>query len=655
MTPPKGTKEYFESVKVNHRPEREYVVCAYQKGFATRFWIGLLLLQFAGMLHAQAMQPWLTRAHDNQRSGWNNQETSLTQAGIVAKGVSIKAIVPVYGDARGVEAQPLIVPQATTANGVHDVMLLCSMANQCRAVDAHTGADIWDVTLGMPITGSTAIDGWMINQHWGALSTGVVDPNDNRFYQVYWASPDGSGSPQTARYYMAVLNVATGAPVVPPVMITGISQGYDFNAAMRKARSSAVLLNQNGTRTVLQCSGTVQETSNGADGFCFAFDTYTNKVTAIQATTAGEGAGIWMAGQGLTCDKSSTYCYAVTGNGDFDGATQWGESFIQLQYTPPTATTVATLAISKGWSPWTDLQRSGQAQVPLGKLAGESMPSEAIRPVGSAMSVSFKHAKLVAEMNAQGQPVTLVFPSMATGAWSDEDWGSSGPACIFQIGTCIAAGKDGEAFSLPVPGFAATTAATVGTVANCQYAQPVWLTMSPGPIDPCPADPTTLNFFPNGNTAHLHMTPVQFYDPVLQSWTLFVWGENQQLHKWRVSANGSLAWVANGHEYASANVRDTPPGGMPGGFCAGSSNGSDPNSAILVCTVPLGDANKTVTPGRILIYDAVHLAADGYLNLLWDSQAWAWNFKFDKFLPPVIDGGEIMVPTYDGRVFILGQ
>jgi hypothetical protein len=158
--------------------------------------------------------------------------------------------------------------------------------------------------------------------------------------------------------------------------------------------------------------------------------------------------------------------------------------------------------------------------------------------------------------------------------------------------------------------------------ANCAKlaALPVWLTMSPGPVDPCPTDSTTLNFFPWGDTAHLHMTPVQFFDPTLQSWTIFAWGENSQLHKWAVSAAGNLTYVAQSNEFASADVRGNPPGGMPGGFCSGSSNGGDANSAILVCTIPYGDANAQVVNGRLVVYDPVHLAADGSLKVLWDSQ-----------------------------------
>jgi hypothetical protein len=174
--------------------------------------------------------------------------------------------------------------------------------------------------------------------------------------------------------------------------------------------------------------------------------------------------------------------------------------------------------------------------------------------------------------------------------------------------------------------------------------------MSPGPVDPCPVDPTILNFFPWGNSAHLHMTPVQFFDPVLNSWTLFVWGENAQLHKWAVSSTGNLSYVAQSHEYASADARGNGTGGMPGGFCSGSSNGADPNSAILACAIPYGDANSQVTNGRLLVYDPVHPAADGSLRVLWDSQRWGTAFLFNKFNPPVIDGGQIYVPNYNGGV-----
>ena len=622
------------------------------------FHLGLLacvpLLAITENCMAQStMVPWLTRSANNARSGWNPHETQLTQASVASKGIVRATIIPVIGDARGMEAQPLILPNVKTALGTRDVMVLPSMANVVRGVDAHDGSGIWQVTLSMPVTGSANIDMHAINDHWGCLSTGVIDPDAQRLYQVCWVSPDKTGNPQTARYFMFVLNVADGTQIVPPVMIQGKSGAQDFNAAMRKQRSSLVETNVGGVKTVFGCSGTINETEAGiASGYCFAFDVASNTVSAMLALTAGEGAGVWMAGQGPAADAQG-YLYLITGNGDFDGVSQWGESFLKLKYTPPSGGVPASLQVVDHWTPWTDLVRSGHAAAPAVKLAGVSTPSEAVKPVGGGMSIPLKNAKLVPMISDRGTPVLLVYPLMASGNWSDEDWGSAGPACIFSIGVCVAAGKDGIAYPIKTASLGGTTVADLANAkANCAKlaAPPVWLTMSPGPVDPCPADPQTLNFLPWGDSAHLHMTPVQFFDPVLQSWTIFAWGENAQLHKWAVSSTGSLRYVAQSDEYASADVRGNPPGGMPGGFCSGSSNGADPNSAILVCTIPYGDANAQVVNGRLLVYDAVHLAADGSLKVLWDSQRWGVQFLFNKFDPPVIDGGQIYVPNYNGGV-----
>ena len=604
-------------------------------------------------LAQSTMVPWLTRSRDNSRSGWNPHETQLTQTSVATKGIIRATIIPVIGDARGMEAQPLILPNVTTARGTRDVMVLPSMADVVRGVDAHDGSGIWQVALGTPITGSQSIDNHQINQFWGCLSTGVIDPDTKRLYQVCWVSPDKSGDPQTARYFMFVLNVADGSQVIPPVLIEGKSGTQDFNAAMRKQRSSLVETNVNGIKTVLGCSGTINETQAGvASGYCFAFDVATNAVTAMLAMTSGEGAGVWMAGQGAVADAAG-FLYVLTGNGDFDGVSQWGESFLKLKYTPPSGGVPAKLQVVDHWTPWTDFARTGQMAKPANKLAGMSAPSEAMKPVGSGMSMSLKNAKLLSMVNDRGTPILLVFPDMASGNWSDEDWGSAGPACIFSIAVCVATGKDGIAYPIKTVNLGGTTlAALKNPKTNCAKlaAPPVWLTMSPGPVDPCPLDPRKLNFFPWGDTAHLHMTPVQFFDPVLQSWTIFAWGENSQLHKWAVGSSGKLTYIAQGGEYASADARGNPPGGMPGGFCSGSSNGADPNSAILVCSIPYGDANAHVVNGRLLVYDAVHLAADGSLKVLWDSQRWGVQFLFNKFDPPVIDGGQIYVPNYNGGV-----
>ena len=110
-------------------------------------------------------------------------------------------------------------------------MVLPSMADVVRGVDAHDGSGIWQVRLGTPVTGARSIDSKLINQFWGCLSTGVIDADKQRLYQVCWVSPDKTGNPQTARDFMFVLRVADGSQVVRPVLIQGKSGTQDFNAA----------------------------------------------------------------------------------------------------------------------------------------------------------------------------------------------------------------------------------------------------------------------------------------------------------------------------------------------------------------------------------------------------------------------------------------
>jgi hypothetical protein len=392
---------------------------------------------FSLHLAAQTMVPWLTRSADNARSGWNSHETVLSQASVTSKGIVRATIIPVFGDARGMEAQPLILPNVKVANGTtHDLMVLPSMANIVRGVDAHTGADLWRVTLGTPIVGSTplgpkknpdncvgaqrTIDCHAINDKWGVLSTGVIDPDTQRLYLVAWISPDGT--PQTAKHFVFVLNLRDGSQVVERRLVSGTSGTQTYSSVMRKQRSSLVLTKINGRKTVFWASGTVMETGNAAAGWVIAFDCATNSITAALAMSEGEGAGIWMGGQGLAADAQG-FLYAITGNGDFDGNTQWGESFVKIKYTPPSGVTPASLAVIDHWTPWLDLVRSGQQKLPIDKLAGISAPTEALRPVNAGMDMSaFKGAKAEVSVDANNHASVNVFPNMASGAWSDEDW-----------------------------------------------------------------------------------------------------------------------------------------------------------------------------------------------------------------------------------------
>src|SRR2546425_7299250 len=96
--------------------------------------------------------PVLTRAFDAARTGANTQETVLTPQNVshnlLQKRFSLK-----FDDDPRLEAQPLYVPGITMNDGkVHDVVYVCTMANNVWAFDANDGARIWanPVNLGRP-------------------------------------------------------------------------------------------------------------------------------------------------------------------------------------------------------------------------------------------------------------------------------------------------------------------------------------------------------------------------------------------------------------------------------------------------------------------------------------------------------------------------
>ena len=72
---------------------------------------------------------------------------------------------------------------------------------------------------------------------------------------------------------------------------------------------------------------------------------------ATSPLSGGYGAGIWMAGSGLCADEKG-YIYGMTGNGSFDGVSDWGETVFKVKYTPLRRGKGASLAVVDWWTPY---------------------------------------------------------------------------------------------------------------------------------------------------------------------------------------------------------------------------------------------------------------------------------------------------------------
>jgi hypothetical protein len=569
----------------------------------------------------------LTRSYNAARTGANLNETVLTPARVGSNAL-VKAFSLHFGDDPRLEAQPLYVSKLKMNDGqIHDVVFVCTMANNIWAFSAADGKPIWSqpANLGPPVKpkpsprdgpNATEIDLFGINILWGILSTPCIDLDTKTMYAVIWTSHDGTVA--NAVHELHEVDITSGhdkrklriqasadaqtAPGKAPAKLTSPKQ---------KQRASLLLtsLTFNGEvrKTLFIAFAMTHEDGDPSHGWLVAVDLKSFKVTAAWCTSPnGTGVGIWQAGQGPAADENNSI-YVMTGNygvEDKNGNTvppaagDLPESLVKLEYT---------------------LSHNG-----TGKL----------EPV--AWFTPFKDS----DRSRQG----------AADNFQDYDLGSAGPVPLPGLNLVVGAGKDGVVYVLDRD----TTKFGKGSDFSKLKQPPIFFTYFPG-FGINASKVSNLDQLFDGKTHHLHASPAFWVSPT-RGPMLFCWGENETLRAWTVNASGVIAFVAKSAEIASAGMGGK--GGMPGGFLAVTSNGSNPNTGIVWATAPIsGDANKHVVPGILRAYDATSLDpvanTDGTprLKLLWDSTHIPGNsFSFSKFCPPVVADGRVFVPTYDGRV-----
>jgi hypothetical protein len=592
----------------------------------------------------------VTRSYDLARTGANTTETDLTPDAVKTRGVRILLTLAVPDDPR-LEAQPLYLAGISIKGKTRNVIFQASMGNTVYAWDADTGELLWETNLGTAIKGSNEIDAHNINLKWGILSTPVIDRAANTLYACAWISPDHSGHWQSGRHYVAALDIVSGAlkPGKPLLDLHGAT--YDpgpggtvqqFKSMERKQRAALALVDG----VVIVCFGTIQETAPGARGWMFAIDTAKWAITATWCSTArGSGGGIWMSGAGPAVQSDGSI-WVVTGNGDFDGKVDFGESVVRLQYKPGSAGAKASLKVTGWWTPWTDRGRTGGNPEGEGLAAGH----QHLLPAGPRPS-NFRMVPHLARLGLKAMDMG--------GAWGDQDLGASGIVLVESLGIGLVSSKDGILYTISLANPGETAPADLAPPsAPGNYAKlaapPILYTYYDPTINPATPNPATLNRLAGNVTHHLHGTPV-VWSSAAHGTMHFCGGENGNLRAWALATNHTSAYLGCSAAVASAQAQ-VPPGGMPGWSIALSAHGN--TDGVVWGMIPYKDANMELTNGRLLAYDAGNLGhfADGSGEIvpLWDSQDWGWNFLHPKFNRPIAVAGRVIVPTYDGRVLVLG-
>lgn len=608
-----------------------------------------------------------TRSYSNLRAGCNDQETRLTSEYVRTNGISHLADLRL-DDPRGTEGQPLVVSGVKMRDGsIREVVYIADMSGKAYAFDLNTYELLWKQSVALPVNITKQWDYWMINPKWSTLSTGVVNLETMVWHFVTLSTPDGSM--ENGAYYFLSLNLADGSEAAEPVPLNDATYQplggmplQRLGSTPRKQRAALTLDTRNGRSTVFVPFGSFLESASSNLGFVLAIDVGGKPFISATWTTGsgkyGPSPGIWQAGQGLSMDEDG-FLYGMTGNGAFHPPTgDFGECFVKLKYTPPSGANQGRLECVDWWSPYSDADRKGQ---------DPTAPNVGVAPqMSMAMAMDDMHMDDDMDMSHPVFPTNAMngMPMVATNrrTVTDQDLGSAAalpiPASLsgYSKSCIIGAGKDGIAYVVDMDNMGKTQNADFAAdKIDGNYSKllsPPWgLTFNGMNVDLAPTDTAMLPILPNGKTAHVHGA-MSWYKSPDHGILLYVGGENGPVRAVRLNPDCSLTYMACSQEVASANVGGS--GGMPGTMLTLSCDGQGTNTGVLWGLMPYGDANKTITNGRLLGFGANWIDQNGNLIKVFDSEQWGWSFRFNKFCPPTVCNGKVLVPTYDSRVMVLG-
>lgn len=273
----------------------------------------------------------LTNRYDNGRTGANLAETVLTAANVNPAHFGKLWTYAVDGS---VFAQPLYVQgQVFPGKGPRNALYVATMNDSVYAFDADSSQTLWSVHLTNPAGGVTAIPtadvagtSQGIVGTMGIEGTPVIDLPSRTMYFIARTKEPGPVWIQR----LHALDLITGAEKFGgPVAITASvpagagTLAFDYKAANQRA----ALALTNGMVIVCWASHADIEPYHG---WVMAYDAATLKQVGVFTTTpTGLAGAVWQSGGGPSIDADGNV-YVITGNGDWDGMVNFGDSFLKL-------------------------------------------------------------------------------------------------------------------------------------------------------------------------------------------------------------------------------------------------------------------------------------------------------------------------------------
>ena len=257
----------------------------------------------------------LTQHNDNNRDGVNASEVTLTPSNVNSNQFGLLFKVAVDDQ---VYAQPLYMANLAIAGGTHNVVFVATANNSVYAFDADSGKQYWHAQLGPAYNVNDEPPGCTdVLATSGIMSTPVIDPSTNTLYVVTqtWVN-------STSGHFLHALSVATGADKTGSPAVVSTS---NFSSVYQNQRAGLLLANN----TIY-----IAFSSHCDHGLYAGYTMAYNATDLSQTGVFNPGpdnsqSAIWQSGNGPAADSAGNV-YVVTGNGAWDGESDFGETFLKL-------------------------------------------------------------------------------------------------------------------------------------------------------------------------------------------------------------------------------------------------------------------------------------------------------------------------------------
>ncbi|HEY1528437.1 MAG TPA: hypothetical protein VGH51_19600 [Candidatus Angelobacter sp.] len=266
---------------------------------------------------------------DNGRSGLNDHETQLTSANVNASSFGKLFSYRVDGYAY---AQPLYISNLRVNGASHNIVFVATEMASVYAFDADSfgdGSPLWKTSLLQP--GEVPQPGGNPKPFQGLTSTPVIDAGSNTMYLV--SAQKSTGAPF---FRLHAIDITTGqeragSPVVIHASVPG-TNAESVNGVITLTVSClqrASLLLSRGTLFI--------GFSACPTGWLLSYDAASlSQIAVLNMSPNADGygqfggaGGVWMGGGGPAADDQGNV-YVSTGNGFYDGGTEWGDSILKL-------------------------------------------------------------------------------------------------------------------------------------------------------------------------------------------------------------------------------------------------------------------------------------------------------------------------------------